>query len=71
MEKFEYNESLDFEKLPQEYKGINFYPLLISEDKIFDKVMQTIGVPKSYIKTEPVIMKMSYLRKPCGTKMES
>jgi hypothetical protein len=65
MEKFEYNESLDFNKLPQEYKGIKFYPLLISEDKILDEVMGTIGIPKSYIKTEPIIMKMSYLKFLC------
>ena len=65
MEKFEYDKSLDFDKLPQEYKGIKFYPLLISEDKMFDKVMQTIGIPKSYIKTEPTIMKMSYLKFLC------
>ena len=62
MEKFEYNDLLDFQKLPQEYKGIKFYPLLISEEDIYNKVMSTIGVPKSYIKTEPVIMKMSYLK---------
>ena len=65
MENFEYNEALDFEKLPQEYKGINFYPLLISEENIFKKVMETIGIPKSYIKTEPIIMKMSYLKFLC------
>ena len=58
MAKFIYNEELDFQKLPQEYKGIKFYPLCISENKIFDKMMQTIGVPKSYIKTEPTVMKM-------------
>lgn len=62
MDKFEYNESLDFQKLPQEYKEIKFYPLLISESKIFSKVMQTIGIPKTYIKTEPKIMKMSYMK---------
>ena len=65
MEKFEYDKSLDFDKLPQEYKGIKFYPLLISEDKILDEVMGTIGIPKSYIKTEPIIMKMSYLKFLC------
>lgn len=65
MKNFEYNEALDFEKLPQEYKGINFYPLLISEENIFKKVMETIGIPKSYIKTEPIIMKMSYLKFLC------
>ena len=65
MKNFEYNEALDFEKLPQEYKGINFYPLLISEENIFKKVMETIGIPKRYIKTEPIIMKMSYLKFLC------
>ena len=65
MAKFIYNEELDFQKLPQEYKGIKFYPLCISENKIFDKMMQTIGVPKSYIKTEPTVMKMSYLKFIC------
>jgi len=65
MEKFEYNEILDLQKLPQEYKGVKFYPLRISEENIFKKVMQTIGVPKSYIKTEPTIMKMSYLKFLC------
>lgn len=65
MKNFEYNEALDFEKLPQEYKGIKFYPLLISEEIILKKVMETIGVPKSYIKTEPTIMKMSYLKFLC------
>ena len=65
MENFEYNEILDLQKLPQEYKGIKFYPLCISEKNIFDKVMQTIGIPKSYIKTEPIIMKMSYLKFLC------
>ena len=65
MKNFEYNEALDFEKLPQEYKGIKFYPLLISEDKMLEKVMNTIGIPKRYIKTEPIIMKMSYLKFLC------
>lgn len=65
MEKFEYNESLDFQKLPQEYKGVKFYPLCISEKDIFEKMMGTIGIPKSYIKTEPMIMKMSYLKFLC------
>ena len=65
MEKFEYNELLDFQKLPQEYKGIKFYPLLITDENIFNEVMQTICVPKSYIKTEPIIMKMSYLKFIC------
>lgn len=62
MKKFEYNESLDFQKLPQEYKEIKFYPLCISDLHMFDKMMQTIGIPKKYIKTEPIIMKMSYFK---------
>ena len=65
MEKFEYNKSLDFQKLPQEYKGIKFYPLCISEKNMFEKMLETIGIPKSYIKTEPMIMKMSYLKFLC------
>ena len=65
MKKFEYNEELDFQKLPQEYKNIKFYPLCISENNVLNKVMQTIGVPKKYIKTEPSIMKMSYLKFIC------
>ena len=65
MEKFEYNENLDFQKLPQEYKNVKFYPLLISERDILNRVMQTIGIPKNYIKTDPIIMKMSYLKFIC------
>ena len=32
---------------------------------MLEKVMSTIGIPKRYIKTEPIIMKMSYLKFLC------
>lgn len=65
MSEFEYNESLDFLNLPQLYKGISFYPLLIKEQEEYSLMMSCFGVPKRYIKTDIDIMKASYLKFMC------
>lgn len=62
MEKFEYNESLDFQKLPQEFKGIKFYPVLIKEQAFNELVMSVFGIPKNYIKNNIQIMKCSFFK---------
>lgn len=47
--------------LPQSYKGINFYPIKISESKILESFYTLLTYPKLFGATKE-IMKMSYLK---------
>lgn len=46
---------------PQTYKGLNFYPIKITEAKLKELFFQLICIPKRYIQDVQII-KMSYLK---------
>ena len=56
-----YNESNDIWGYPQEYKGIEFYPLRLKDSKYINLFYQLFTYPKSYI-PDRQIAKMSYLK---------
>lgn len=58
---FTYVESRDYRGLPQEYKGIKFYPLYLYEEEEMAQVMSTFGVPKGIFQTKQ-ILKSSFLK---------
>lgn len=56
-----YSKNKDIFGMPQEYKGIKFYPLKISELEMYGLVSFLLCQPKNYI-PEKQILKMSYLK---------
>lgn len=46
---------------PQEYKGIKFYPIKVSEPEILDIMYSVFAYPKNYI-PDKQILKMSYMK---------
>lgn len=56
-----YNEESDIWGHPQQYKGINIYPIKIQETKMKDLFYEIFCVPKRYIQ-DVEILRMSYLK---------
>lgn len=63
MDNLPYDDMKDVFKEPQEYKGINFYPLKIKDYFYINKMYMLFAFPKrAHSIKDPVLYKMSYLK---------
>lgn len=56
-----YNEDNDIWGRPQNYRGVNFYPIVVSDTKTRELFYRYICMPKNYL-TDINIIRMSYLK---------